>query len=253
MTLLLIPLEALDQDLSNVRRRYDGIEELAKSIEQNGLLQNLVVESKPDGRFIVRAGNRRLLALRKLAAEDKWNEPVMCLVRDGCDLSQLVENIQRRDVSPLSLGHRYIEIIDSGSSIAELARQLGKGTGHISFHMNIAKLIHPDVQTFLERNGIEKFTKQTLSEFCRMVDPTTGEAILESQMNYAQRLTREKKEPGERKIRVKTRPADVVYHRLCAIRRNEVPMDPEMAPYVAVIVEYLDGITTTIRTPKARQ
>jgi ParB family chromosome partitioning protein len=78
-----------------------GIEELASSIRQQGLLSPPIVRPTLDGRFEVLVGQRRLLACRKIGFD-----PVPCLVRedlgdsDAVTLS-LVENVHRADMHPL--------------------------------------------------------------------------------------------------------------------------------------------------------
>jgi ParB family chromosome partitioning protein len=49
----------------NIRSEYIGIDELAESIQQTGLLQPITVYAE-DGAYIVKAGHRRFMAYRKL-------------------------------------------------------------------------------------------------------------------------------------------------------------------------------------------
>lgn len=53
------------KQFKNIRRKASDTEELAKSIEQNGLLQPILVRTM-DGYFEVVAGNRRFCACKAL-------------------------------------------------------------------------------------------------------------------------------------------------------------------------------------------
>ncbi len=75
-----------------------GINELASSIRQQGLLSPLIVRSTSDGRYEVLVGQRRLLACRKIGLD-----AIPCLLRDDLgDLDavtlSLVENVHRADI-----------------------------------------------------------------------------------------------------------------------------------------------------------
>ena len=67
---------SLSNDNVRKRGREVGLEELAASIAANGLLQNLVVTPlKKAGTFTVKAGGRRLRAIRRVTAGWKtWGQ-----------------------------------------------------------------------------------------------------------------------------------------------------------------------------------
>jgi ParB family chromosome partitioning protein len=96
-----LPVAHIDVGLRNPRRRLDNIEELAESIRAYGLLQPIVVRRKRDlpDRFEVVAGHRRFAAICSL----DWTE-VPTIVRetdaDGAYLLTVIENLQRKDLSP---------------------------------------------------------------------------------------------------------------------------------------------------------
>lgn len=99
-----IPLNKLIVSSLNARKDLlagqedSGIEELASSIGQQGLLSPPIVRPTTDGHFEVLVGQRRLLACRKIGLD-----PVPCLVRDDLGDTDavalsLVENVHRADI-----------------------------------------------------------------------------------------------------------------------------------------------------------
>jgi len=120
--------------------RQDGVEELASSIADKGLLHPLVVRPK-DGYYEVVAGNRRLAALRMLG-----RRKAPCLVVDMDDKSAyelaLVENLQRRNLNPIEEAmafKAYIEMYGYGSE-SELARRIGKSQEYVSRRLQLLRL-----------------------------------------------------------------------------------------------------------------
>ena len=87
--------------------------------------------------FQIITGERRYLAARYLVQQNNENsslgETVPCIVHAGTDLTeeerlrlQLIENIQREDLTPLEEARAYQRLIDEGNmSQAQLARELG--------------------------------------------------------------------------------------------------------------------------------
>ena len=59
--LLLIPIEKIFRDVSQPRKEFDKekIEELAQSIEKNGLIQPLIVRQRDFDSYLIVAGERR--------------------------------------------------------------------------------------------------------------------------------------------------------------------------------------------------
>jgi ParB family chromosome partitioning protein len=144
-----------------LRTELAGIEGLALSIEQNGLLQPVVVRPKDDV-FEVVAGNRRLAACSKLG----WSK-IQCHVMDLDDKEafrlSLVENIQRRTLNPLEEAEalkKYVEDFGYGG-VSELARRIGKSQEYISRRIQLLEL-PPKVKDELMRCRITVAAAQEL-------------------------------------------------------------------------------------------
>jgi ParB family chromosome partitioning protein len=124
-----IPLDRLVVSTLNARKDLlagqedSGLEELAASIRQQGLLSPPIVRPTLDGHFEVLVGQRRLLACRRIGLD-----PVPCLVRD--DLGDvdavalsLVENVHRADMHPLDKARALKALHDRYQSYERVARE----------------------------------------------------------------------------------------------------------------------------------
>lgn len=127
----MIPLNELVASPRNVRRkdRKVDIDALAASIAACGLLQNLCVVPKDNGRFEVDAGGRRLAALKQLAQAGAIAKdyPVPCHViasDDGREIS-LVENIHRVGMDAIDEVEAYAALLAEGRTADEVAPRFG--------------------------------------------------------------------------------------------------------------------------------
>jgi ParB family chromosome partitioning protein len=127
-----IPLNKLVAWDGNVRKTgaTEGLEELIASIAALGVLQSLVVRKTNRGKFAVVAGRRRFLALTALAEDGtiSFDSPVPCRVipgsADPTEIS-LTENVVRAPMHPADQLMAFRELIDGGSTPAEIAARFG--------------------------------------------------------------------------------------------------------------------------------
>ncbi|WP_117236614.1 ParB/RepB/Spo0J family partition protein [Thermus sediminis] len=93
-----LPLSALVPE-AQPRRRFEGLEALAESIREKGVLQPLLVRPLGDGRYAIVAGERRYRAAQMAGLTEV---PVRVLeVSEGeARLLALVENLGREDLNP---------------------------------------------------------------------------------------------------------------------------------------------------------
>jgi ParB/RepB/Spo0J family partition protein len=121
-----IPLDQLVPHPDNVRRRIGDVSELAKSIAGSGVLEPLLVLPAGDNdQHMVVAGHRRLSGAKKAKLAT-----VPCVIRDLTEVevleTMLTENLQRAEITPVEEARAYARLIDLGSSIAEIARKVGR-------------------------------------------------------------------------------------------------------------------------------
>ena len=139
--LLLIPIEKIFRDETQPRKEFDKekIEELAQSLEKNGLIQPLIVTKKDLDSYQIVAGERRWRAAQisqlKLL-------PALLLPKDlDKDEISLIENIQREDLKVSEEANAYQRLIEKNKYTHEtLSKIVGKSRSHITNLLRILDL-----------------------------------------------------------------------------------------------------------------
>ncbi|HEY8414551.1 MAG TPA: ParB/RepB/Spo0J family partition protein [Thermaerobacter sp.] len=150
----LIPIFLIRTNPTQPRRRFEGIEELAESIRQHGLLQPLVVTLDPEtGGYLLVAGERRFRAAQAAGLTE-----VPCVVRQlsaqETALLAMVENLQRDDLTPMEEARGYAALRDQhGLTQEDIARHVGKSRSRIA---NLLRLLQlpAEVQEMLEQGRL---------------------------------------------------------------------------------------------------
>ena len=153
-----ISLDLLKIHPKNVRKEYDGIDELAQSIKENGIMQNLTVVPDPEeqGKYLVVIGNRRLTAARKAGIET-----APCAIVENMEdkeqiLTMLTENMNRKDLKIYeeSAGIQMC-IKDFGIDTDTLVEKTGLSKTTIYHRINIAKLNQKTLQKKMEDKNVQ--------------------------------------------------------------------------------------------------
>jgi ParB family transcriptional regulator, chromosome partitioning protein len=137
-----VSIDLLDANRRQPRRRFDdaGLEELSRSIKRTGILQPVLV-TKEGARFRILAGERRVRAARLAGLSE-----VPVVVREGVTdrdhlLLALVENVQRRDLTPLEEAEAYRHLKDDFSLTQEdVAERVGKDRATVANALRLLKL-----------------------------------------------------------------------------------------------------------------
>src|SRR6188474_405735 len=115
------------------------IDELARSIRSNGIIQPIVVRSV-DGGYEIVAGERRWRASQRAGL---LKVPVV--VRDIPDerllAAALIENIQREDLNPIEEAHAYRRLSDEfGLTQEQIAESVGKDRSSVANYVRLLRL-----------------------------------------------------------------------------------------------------------------
>jgi len=140
-----LPLECI-RTTNDALRDLDArvVTELAKSIQQSGLLQPILV--RPDHSWYeVVFGHHRLEACKRLG----W-QTIPALIKTMSDgesfLTRLVENLHRNvEINPIAEANGYIRLIDRGWTINKIAERIGKSDSYVSDRIGLIRRLHPEV------------------------------------------------------------------------------------------------------------
>ncbi|MDR2864963.1 MAG: ParB/RepB/Spo0J family partition protein [Spirochaetaceae bacterium] len=121
------------QTRENVRKTYSGLDELAESIRQHGLLQPITVYADGDD-FVVKTGHRRFKAYQKLHSEEPERFHSIRSIVSGVDnlaVVQLVENVQREELNQIDLYNALCALREQGLANREIATAIGKDESYV--------------------------------------------------------------------------------------------------------------------------
>ena len=176
-----IPLCQLKASKLNMRKtdRLADIDQLAASIEANGILENLVVHPLTNGTkdapatvYEVVAGGRRLAALQRLAKAKKIEPvyPVPCLVMTDASAGtlteiSLTENFVRMPAHPADQFEAFAKLHGQGMSADDVAARFGVATIFVLQRLKLAAVSPRLVAQY--RGGamtLEQLTAFTVSD-----------------------------------------------------------------------------------------
>ena len=151
---MMMPIQKLEPNPKQPRNQFneDGLQELADSIKQYGILQPLLVKKKDDYYEII-AGERRWRAAKLAGLKE-----VPVIIRDFTEREiveiALIENIQREDLSPIEEALAYKKLMEEFElKQDQIAAKVSKSRATITNSLRLLKL-DKRVQTMLEEEII---------------------------------------------------------------------------------------------------
>jgi ParB family chromosome partitioning protein len=139
-----VPIAAIRPGAFQPRRSFAGpeLDELARSIRDNGILQPLLVRpfAAAETSFELVAGERRWRAAQRAGLHEV---PVVVKALGDAEAIELalVENLQREDLSALEEAAAYRRLIDEfGRTQANVAEAVGKSRSHIANTLRLLAL-----------------------------------------------------------------------------------------------------------------
>lgn len=136
-----LKLSLVEPNREQPRKEFqeEGLQELAASIRQYGVLQPLVVQKRDDYYEII-AGERRWRAARIAGLKE-----VPVIIKDYTDQEivevSLIENIQREDLNPVEEALAYQRLLDEFSLRQEdIAKRVSKNRSTITNSLRLLKL-----------------------------------------------------------------------------------------------------------------
>lgn len=148
-------ISTIEANPFNPRTEFDedGLNELANSIRELGVIQPITVRKIDENKFQIIAGERRFKA-SKIAGLKRI--PAFIRIADDNELLELalVENIQREDLNPIEVGLSYQRLMEECKLTQEkLSERIGKKRATISNYIRLLKL-PAEIQSGLSRKEL---------------------------------------------------------------------------------------------------
>lgn len=213
---LQVPVDQIRPNPDQPRSRFDdeSLSELAASLKEVGVLQPIVVTTADEG-FVLIAGERRWRAAKQAGLS-----MIPAVVRgadgDSTLVEALVENVQRRDLTPLEEAHAYRQLLeDYGMTQEQVADRVGKSRPTVSNTLRLLQLPGP-IQTMIDAGALSAGHARALvgvddARYATyLAEKASHEGWSVRQLEEAVRTRREMESP-ERKARVKqVRPVEII-------------------------------------------
>lgn len=143
-----------------------GLQELASSIEEHGLIQPITVQRlSEEEAYMVVAGERRFRAFQLLG-----RETIPAIITTGkVDEIAIIENLQREDLRPLEQAEAFADLMKRhGYTQEQLAQVIGKARTTV---VEILSLNDLSKEIKEECRTSDTMTKSLLVELARVKDP----------------------------------------------------------------------------------
>jgi len=184
---LFLPISSISPNPDQPRQIFsqEGLEELAASIQDHGILQPLSVRRKGYGYELV-SGERRLRAA-KLAGLDEIPCIVVNVDDEKSSLLALVENLQRRDLDFVEEAAALSKLIRTYHlSQEEAARKIGKSQSAVANKLRLLRL-PPEVLSLLrEHHMTERHARSLLRLESPEAQLSAAQYIIDHALTVAQ-------------------------------------------------------------------
>ncbi len=202
-----IPIGQIRPNPQQPRHHFDkeALEELAASIRRHGVLQPLLVSENPPDRYFLITGERRWRAARLAGLNT-----VPAVIREKITGDQqlelaLVENLQRRDLTPLEESRAFEQLRSSlGLSQQEIADRVGMDRSTVANSLRLLKL-PAEVQEMVERGELSAGHGRALLAFaddeerCEWANRARASGLSVRELERAAAEAREEAKPGNRR------------------------------------------------------
>lgn len=180
-----------------------GIEELANSIRENGLIQPISVREIHNHYEII-VGERRYRAIQKLGYH-QIEAYVLDENETGSMNKALIENLQRENLSAIEEAKAYLKIMQyQNITQSELAKQMGKSQPNIANKIRLLNL-STNIQNAVESKMISERHARALLSLDNQKQNEVLDEILKNSLTVDQTEKKVKKFSEKKKIEKQTK------------------------------------------------
>ena len=141
-TLVTLSIDQIHPNPRQPRRAFDQepLDDLARSIAQDGLMQPIIVRSAADGRYEIIAGERRWRAAKQAGLKT-----LPAIVRRADErqtlILALVENVVREDLNAVEVARGYSALVDElDLTPTEIAERVGRSRSGVANSLRLLEL-----------------------------------------------------------------------------------------------------------------
>lgn len=213
----------------------DGLQELAESIRERGVLEPLLVRPMADGRYELVAGERRLRASARAGMAE-----VPVLFRDFGERASLevalIENVQRENLNPVDEARAYQRLVEEfGRTHAEISKAVGKNRSTVTNLLRLLAL--PDeVLLHVSRGTLSAGHARAL---LKLADPADQVRVSRQALDEGWSVRETERRVGEGEIPDGVVPPDGVEPIVKPGPATKVPLDPQVQRVEEAIRKHL--------------
>lgn len=134
-----IPIDELHPHPDNPRKDLGDLTELAESIKEKGVMQNLTVVPRDEGGYTVIIGHRRCGA-SKIAGLTELPCVITYMTESEQVATMLLENMQRSDLTVYEQARGFQMMMDLGASVDDISQKTGFSKKTVKGRLKIAEL-----------------------------------------------------------------------------------------------------------------
>lgn len=181
-----VALANIQPSTFNPRKHFDedGINELADSIRQQGVLQPINVRPIPDtDRYEIVFGERRYRAAL-VAGLEEIPAIISSYSDEEAEEIAITENLQRKDVTPMEEAEAYQRLMDSGRhDVQSLALLFGKSESYIRSRLKFTTLV-PEIAELMADDTISIAVANEICRYSEDIQREVYEKHLKNEYGY---------------------------------------------------------------------
>jgi ParB family transcriptional regulator, chromosome partitioning protein len=183
--------------------KEEELAELAASIREHGVIQPLIVIPKPDGKFVLIAGERRWQAAQRAGLQ---TVPVITRQANNQEMLEvaLIENVQRADLNALEEAEAYRQLVEEfGLSHEAVAKRVGKSRVAVTNTLRLLGLADVVKQALVDGKITEGHARALLALSTQKAQASALQTIINLSMSvrHAEELVR--KLAGQKPIKAR--------------------------------------------------
>lgn len=183
--------------------KEEDLLELAASIREHGVIQPLIVTSKPDGTFILIAGERRWQASQRAGLK---TVPVILRQANNQEMLEvaLIENVQRADLNAMEEAEAYRQLVEEfGLSHEAVAKRVGKNRVTVTNTLRLLGLADAAKQALVDGRITEGHARALLALSTQKAQASALQTIVNLSLSVRQAEELIRKLAGQKPIKAR--------------------------------------------------